>query len=167
MNKRGNTSLLERIDHPNGRKRNVLIDCDREIFDTISYIFPYTVDTTKATSGSNPPALEPRTIEYPYKAFDCQGIVFQPLCVGHGRYSNRGSLYFTGFRFGNITYVSYCSKILYKTAVLMTGCKPLIHAAFQWDPYLSYFGYWQTLHEVKCLWPKGMLLIGFGTKWDT
>ncbi|KAI9500672.1 hypothetical protein GGI25_004525 [Coemansia spiralis] len=214
-NKRRNTSLLVRIDHPDGRERNVVIDCgksfyesaldvfiehgienidavlithghadaifglddlrqwtmhfgtsipvyaDQESFDTIAQAFPYIVDRTKATGSGAVAALEFHIIEDPYTAFDCQGVMFQPLRVEHGMYIDGSPFYFIGFRFDDIAYVSDCSKIPEKTAELMAGCKLLILDALRWTPHPSHFSYQQALDEVRRLKPERTLFTDF------
>ncbi|KAJ2402073.1 hypothetical protein GGI23_000972 [Coemansia sp. RSA 2559] len=211
-NRRLNTSMLVRIDHPDGRERNVVIDCgktfyqsaldvfvkhnvktidavlithghadailglddlrqwtmyqgvsipiyaDRQAMDTISSTFPYLVDTKKATGSGQVSELDFRVIEEPYKAFECQGISFQPLRVEHGRFSDGRPFYFTGFRFNDISYVSDCSRIPDETAALMMDSDLLVLDALKWKPHPSHFGFWQALDEVRRLKPRRTLL---------
>ncbi|KAJ1896431.1 hypothetical protein LPJ81_004746 [Coemansia sp. IMI 209127] len=214
-NLRRNTSMLVRIDHPDGRERNVVIDCgktfyqsaldvfvkhnvktidavlithghadailglddlrqwtmyqgvsipiyaDRQALDTISSMFPYLVNTKKATGSGDVSELDFRVIEEPYNAFECQGISFQPLRVEHGRFSDGRPFYFTGFQFDGISYVSDCSHIPDETAALMMDSDLLVLDALTWKPYHSHFGFWQALDEVRRLKPRRTLLTGF------
>ncbi|KAI8321341.1 hypothetical protein GQ54DRAFT_298076 [Martensiomyces pterosporus] len=214
-NRRRNTSLLVRIDHPDGRERNVVIDCgktffesavdifikhdvktidavllthghsdailglddlrqwtmslgmmipvylDKETLETVSSAFPYLVDNRKATGGGDVPSLDFRVIEEPYRAFECQGIEFQPLRVEHGKYGNGDPFYFTGFRFSDISYLSDCSRIPDDTRPLIAGSRLLILDALMWIPHISHFGYWDALKEVRYFKPQRTILTDF------
>ncbi|KAJ2659735.1 hypothetical protein IWW48_003336 [Coemansia sp. RSA 1200] len=214
-NKRNNTSVLVRIDHPDGRERNIVIDCgktfresalevfakhrvktidavlithghsdammglddlrqwtmhygvripvyaDKQALETIYSTFPYLADTKKATGGGEVSSLDFRLIKEPFLPFECQGVVFQPLRVEHGKYSNGNPFFFTGFRFDDVSYVSDCSRIPEPAAALIAGSRLLVLDALKWNPHPSHFGFWQALDEVRRLKPRRTLLTDF------
>lgn len=214
-NRRRNTSLLVRIDHPDGRERNVLIDCgktfyesavdifiehgiktidavllthghadailglddlrqwtmslkvsipiycDQDTMNTIAGAFGYMVDTEKATGGGQVPDLQFHVLEKPFKAFECQGIMFQPLRVEHGKYFDGSPYYFTGFRFDDITYLSDCSRIPDQARSLIENTKLLILDALMWRAHSSHFNYTQALDEVRYFRPERAIFTDF------
>ncbi|KAJ1730662.1 hypothetical protein LPJ61_002898 [Coemansia biformis] len=214
-NRRRNTSLLVCVSHPDGRQRNILIDCGKTFYEaavdvfvkhniktidavilthghadammgldslrqwtalqktplpifcdndtlrTIACAFPYLVDTDKATGSGYVPQLEFHTIDEPYAAFECMGIMFQPLRVEHGTHSDGCPYYCNGFRFGNVSYISDCSRIPDSTRPLIEGTELLILDALTWAPYSSHFGYYQALDEVRFFRPSRTLLTDF------
>ncbi|KAI9504452.1 hypothetical protein GGI25_005296 [Coemansia spiralis] len=214
-NKRRNTALLVRIDHPDSSESNVLIDCgktfhesalevfvkhkirrldavlithghadailgldhlrqwtvlagkpipvytDKDAFIEISRTFPYLLDTKKATNAGGVPSLEFRVIDETYSPFSCQGMMFQPLRVEHGKHKDGSPFYFTGYKFDGISYVSDCSKIPSNAASLIAKSRLLILDASKWEPGSSHFGYWQALDEVRRLRPHRTLLTNF------
>ncbi|KAJ1853069.1 hypothetical protein GGF49_003618 [Coemansia sp. RSA 1853] len=214
-NRRRNTSLLVCVDHPDGRQRNILIDCgktfydsavdvfvkhdiktidavllthghadamlglddlrqwtssqstsipvycDRSALETVSGAFPYLVDTRKATGSGAVPQLDFRTIDEPFDAFTCEGIEFQPLRVEHGKYGDGRPFYFTGFRFGDVSYISDCSRIPDETRPLIAGTKLLVLDALKWTPHSSHFSFDEAIDEARFFRPQRTLLTDF------
>ncbi|PIA14843.1 hypothetical protein COEREDRAFT_103269 [Coemansia reversa NRRL 1564] len=214
-NKRRNTSLLVCVDHPDGRQRNILIDCGKTFFestvdifvkhniktidavfishghtdamlglddlrpwsvfqkspipvfcdqstmDTISHTFPYLVNSSKATGCGYISELDFKVFDEINGPVECEGILFQPLKVEHGKYSDGTPFFSNGFRFEDISYVSDCSKIPDKARSLMEGSKTLILDTLRWTPFMSHFSYSEALSEVRNLKPQRTLLVGF------
>ncbi|KAJ1957396.1 hypothetical protein EC988_000856 [Linderina pennispora] len=213
-NRRRNTSLLIRIDHADGRERNVVIDCGKTFFEsavevfvkhnvktidavllthghadailglddlrqwtlslgasipvflsketleTVGNAFPYLVDTSKATGGGEVPKLNFQVID-PTVPLEVAGVEFQPLLVEHGRYSDGEPFFFLGFRFGNVSYISDCSRIPEATRPLIAGTELLVLDALKWTSHASHFGYWDALEEVRRFRPERTLLTDF------
>ncbi|KAJ1843411.1 hypothetical protein LPJ70_003398 [Coemansia sp. RSA 2708] len=214
-NRRRNTSMLVCVDHPDGRQRNILIDCGKTFFDSavevcvknniqsidavllthghadamlglddmrqwttfqkqsipvycdqytlkaVSGAFPYLVDTRKATGSGQVPRLDFRLIEEPFAAFECEGVVFQPLRVEHGKYSDGQPFYFTGYRFGDVSYISDCSRIPEETRPLIAGSKLLVLDALMWTPHISHFSFNEAVDEVRYFKPERALFTDF------
>ncbi|KAI9478996.1 metallo-beta-lactamase family protein [Coemansia mojavensis] len=214
-NRRRNTSLLVCVDHPDGRQRNILIDCGKTFFDsavevfvknnietidavllthghadallglddlrqwtthqmrsipvycdqftldTVSGAFPYLVDTKKATGSGEVPRLDFRVLKEPFAAFECEGVMFQPLRVEHGRYGDGRPFYFTGYRFDDVSYISDCSRIPDETRPLIAGSKLLVLDALKWTPHTSHFSFYQALDEVRYFKPQRTFFTDF------
>ncbi|KAJ2824474.1 hypothetical protein IWW50_003315 [Coemansia erecta] len=214
-NRRRNTSLLVCVDHPDGRQRNILIDCGKTFFDSaldvflkydiktidavllthghadailglddlrpwtssqkasipiycdrstlavVAETFPYLTDTSKATGSGEVPRLDFRVIDEAFCAFECEGVAFQPLRVEHGKCGDGRPFYFTGYRFGDVSYISDCSKIPDETRPLIAGTKLLVLDALKWTPHSSHFSFDEALDEVRFFKPDHTFLTDF------
>jgi len=85
----------------------------RDTFPTIARLFPYLIDSGKATGSGLVAALEFRLIDGD-KPFEVEGLEFIPLPVEHGP-----DYICLGFRFGRVAYLSDVSKIPDSTLKLL------------------------------------------------
>ncbi|KAJ2714569.1 hypothetical protein H4R19_001659 [Coemansia spiralis] len=211
-NRRRNSSLLVCADHPDGRQRNILIDCGKsfyesaiEIFikhgieaidavllthghadaifglddlrawtgllgyplpvycdqvtlDAVTCAFPYLTDAAKATGSGIVSQLEFRLIEDLARPVEIEGVAFLPLPVEHGTYSDGRPYYCNGYRFGDVSYISDCSKIPDSTRPLITGSQLIVLDSLTPDLISSHFGYKDAIEEARKFRAPRMLL---------
>jgi len=113
---------------------------------TISNMFPYMVDSSKATGGGDIPSFVWHQFE-PSETFTihtCGDIRVMPLPVEHGMYfaSKPPKPYMCmGFRIGDVSYVSDANRIPEETKRKIEGSKVLILDALRERPHASHFSF--------------------------
>ncbi|KAJ1731853.1 hypothetical protein LPJ61_002334 [Coemansia biformis] len=211
-NRRRNSSLLVCADHPDGRQRNILIDCgksfyasatdifikhdidtidavllthghadamfglddlrawtgrngrplpvycDQETLDSVACAFPYLVNAAMATGSGVVSQLEFKLIEDLSRPVEIEGVEFLPLPVEHGFYSDGRPYYCNGYRFGDVSYLSDCSKIIDTTRPLITGSQLIVLDALTPTLLSSHFGYEEAVDEARKFRAPRMLL---------
>lgn len=109
----------------------------QECYDTVSYMFPYLVDSSKATGGGGVGAIRWNIIEdnepfhvklEPFETFEGKietKVKIIPLPTWHG-YSNGQPFQCLGFRVDQFSYVSDCHEIPKSTTDLMMGSQAVV-----------------------------------------
>lgn len=90
------------------------------VCDMFKYVF------TEPQPGGSMPRIEPRVIEGP---FEFRGIRILPLPVFHGR------LPVSGYRIGDLSYITDCSEIPDSTYELLRGTQVLILGVLRYEPH--------------------------------
>jgi phosphoribosyl 1,2-cyclic phosphodiesterase len=117
-----------------------------ETYTSISNMFPYMVDATKATGGGDIPSFKWFPFD-PSEAFNipyCGGIEVIPLPVEHGTYFTEcpsRPYMCMGFRIGEISYISDASAISDETKSKIEGSRILILDALRELPHASHFSF--------------------------
>ncbi|KAJ3194218.1 hypothetical protein HK101_003241 [Irineochytrium annulatum] len=138
----------------------------QETMDVVSRVYPYIVDSSKATGGGHVPALN-------FHVFDAQrqGEVVEPFMVDelrvvpfeveHGK-MNDGSPYMCyGFRFNDFTYLSDVSKIPTRAADIMRDSRYLVIDALKDVWFTSHFGIPEAITTCLDIKPKRTFFLGF------
>ncbi|KAJ2767171.1 hypothetical protein IWQ56_003431 [Coemansia nantahalensis] len=211
-NRRRNASVLVCADNPDGRQRNILIDCGKSFYeatvdvfikhniktvdavllthghadamfglddlrewsrpnsgplpvycdqvtlDTIRCAFPYLVNAANATGSGIVSQLEFKLLEDLTRPVEIEGVEFLPLPVEHGTYSDGRPYYCNGFRFGDVSYISDCSKIPDSTRALVVGSQLIVMDALTPTRISSHFGYKEAVEEARRFRAPRMLL---------
>ncbi|KAL6043784.1 Metallo-hydrolase/oxidoreductase superfamily protein isoform 3 [Balamuthia mandrillaris] len=128
--------------------------------DALSRVFPYLVDSRKATGSGYVASLTFNVIQ-PNTAFEVGGgLSVMPIEVHHG--TAKGQPYTClGFRFGNIAYISDCSAIPESAASLLEGLDVLVLDAISpGEGFNSHLTVKESLEEVRRLRPKKTYFVG-------
>jgi phosphoribosyl 1,2-cyclic phosphodiesterase len=109
-------------------------------------MFPYMVDSKKATGGGDIPSFQwhPFNPLKPFTIPSCGNISVLPLPVEHGIYFTDGPIrpyMCMGFRIGEISYISDASAISKETKNKIEGSRVLILDALRELPHASHFSY--------------------------
>jgi phosphoribosyl 1,2-cyclic phosphodiesterase len=113
-------------------------------------MFPYMVDSKKATGGGDIPSF----LWYPFSTSEsfsipsCGGIEVIPLPVEHGMYFSEGPpkpYMCMGFRIGDLSYVSDASSVPEETKRKIEGSRVLILDALKETPHASHFSFQEVL----------------------
>jgi phosphoribosyl 1,2-cyclic phosphodiesterase len=121
-----------------------------ETFNSISAMFPYMVDSKRATGGGDIPSFLWYTFD-PSQTFDipsCGGLEVTPLPVEHGMYFSDGPArpyMCMGFRIGEISYISDANRIPVETKRKIEGSRVLILDALRDTPHGSHFSFTEVL----------------------
>jgi phosphoribosyl 1,2-cyclic phosphodiesterase len=117
-----------------------------ETYTSISNMFPYMVDSKKATGGGDIPSF----LWYPFSTSEtfsipsCGGIEVIPLPVEHGMYFSEGPpkpYMCMGFRIGDLSYISDASSVPEETKRKIEGSRILILDALRETPHASHFSF--------------------------
>ncbi|KAJ3350694.1 hypothetical protein GGF32_004679 [Allomyces javanicus] len=128
---------------------------------TVAQVFPYCVETSRATGGGLVPSLSFHQFDDSTDAFVVCGMPFVPLKVEHGSHRNGDPFYCYGFRFDDIVYVSDCSKIPPATAAKMHHSKLMVMDGLRPKPYTSHFSIGQALTAMVDFQAPAGLITGF------
>jgi phosphoribosyl 1,2-cyclic phosphate phosphodiesterase len=122
-----------------------LIPCygSRETIDTISGNFSY-IFKGLATAGYAP-LLEAHTVSEPFELF---GLTITPVPLLHGPMSA------TGYRLGDVAYLSDCSSIPEESLASLAGLEVLIIDALRYTPHPNHFNIEGALEVVERLRPR-------------
>lgn len=117
-----------------------------ETYTSISNVFPYMVDSKKATGGGDIPSFtwHPFNPSEPFQIPSCGQIEVIPLPVEHGMYFTDGPVrpyMCMGFRIGDVSYISDASRISEETKRKIEGSKILILDALREIPHASHFSF--------------------------
>lgn len=133
---------------------SIPIYCTKTTFDAVKEMFPYMIDSDKATGGGDIPATEWHIIDDSKQFYvESCGITIDPLRVEHGRYFDEARTPFIclGFRLGNVSYVSDTSSIPPSTKKKIEGSRVLILDALKNEPHSSHFSIPESLNFVNSL----------------
>ena len=118
-----------------------------ETFNSISNMFPYMVDSRRATGGGDIPCFVWHVFDtaYPFPLPSCGGIQVTPLPVEHGTYfTDHGPArpyMCMGFRIGALSYISDASRVPEETRRKIQGSRVLILDALREVPHASHFSF--------------------------
>lgn len=131
---------------------SIPIYCTATTYEAVKEMFPYLVDSEKATGGGDIPDIEWNIIsdEEPFWVESC-GITIDPLRVEHGRYFDvdRTPFICLGFKLDNISYVSDASAVPSRTKRKIEGSRVLILDALKEGPHSSHFSIPESLTFVN------------------
>jgi phosphoribosyl 1,2-cyclic phosphate phosphodiesterase len=119
----------------------------KETLDLITRNFSYIF--TGASPGGYTPLLEPHQVNGPFHLF---GQTILPLPLVHG-YS-----YSTGYRIGDVAYLTDCSRIPDTSMHQLSGLDILILDALRYTPHISHFNIEESLKVVEVLKPRRTIL---------
>jgi phosphoribosyl 1,2-cyclic phosphate phosphodiesterase len=108
-----------------------------------SYIF------SGASQGGYTPLLDPHRVRGAFQLF---GQTILPIHLVHG-YS-----YSTGYRIGDVAYLTDCSRIPDTSMHFLTGLDILILDALRYTPHISHFNIEESLKVVETLKPRRTIL---------
>lgn len=146
------------------RKGSIPVYVTERDLATISSMFPYLVDRSKATGSGFVPCLDWKTIS-PVAPFEVEGLTIEPLVVEHG-YVGTTPYTCLGFRFGNVVYLSDVSKIPEETAKKIKRNEDdvldvLVIDSLNWtEKNASHFLVADAINAIKSFRPKKAYLIG-------
>lgn len=151
-------------------QKHVDVYCDSETFKAIEGIFPYLVDTRKATGGGSVSNLNFHTFEHQDK-LTIDDFCFFPLPVEHGfvgeKFHEIHPFMSLGYRFENVGYISDVSSIPEDTMKLLEGVQILIlDSLHPIGNYTSHFCLNDAIKIVKKLKPSFVYLTDLGHLWD-
>ncbi|GIV96304.1 MAG: MBL fold metallo-hydrolase [Herpetosiphonaceae bacterium] len=103
----------------------------------------------ESSPGSSRPMLDLRPFDGP---FEVEGVGVTPLSLMHG------SLPITGFRIGDLAYITDASEIPAETRPLLEGLDVLVLNALRYEPHPMHFSLQQALVEIEALKPRRAFL---------
>ncbi|RKO90716.1 beta-lactamase-like protein, partial [Blyttiomyces helicus] len=142
----------------------------KECMSVVESVFPYLVDTKKATGGGDVPALDFHVFgDGPegYKPFNIEELEVIPIEVDHGKVSSGAPFKCLGYRFNNLTYLSDVSSIPPTASDLIQGTTTLIIDALHREPHASHLSIYQSASEAARLLPQDGRAIMVGMSHDT
>ena len=109
-------------------------------------MFPYMVDSTRATGGGDIPSFvwHPFDTSKSFEIPSCGDIEITPLPVEHGMYFSQvppKPYMCMGFRVGDLSYISDASRVPDETKEKMKGTRILILDALREAPHGSHFSF--------------------------
>lgn len=133
---------------------SIPIYCSQVTYDAVKDMFPYMIDSGKATGGGDIPAFTWHVIEEDKRFWveSCE-INVDALRVEHGRYFDEARTPFIclGFRICDVSYVSDASAIPTETKKKIEGSRVLILDALKKGPHASHFSIDEALAFVHSL----------------
>lgn len=133
---------------------SIQIYCSQATFDAVKGMFPYMIDSDKATGGGDIPAFDWHIINEDEQFWiESCGVSVETLKVEHGRYFDEARTPFIclGFRIGSVSYISDASSIPEKTRAKVEGSRVLILDALKKTPHASHFSIPEALKFVNAL----------------
>lgn len=131
---------------------SIPIYCTKTTFEAVKEMFPYMIDSGRATGGGDIPDTDWHIIddEEEFYVESC-GITIDPLKVEHGKYFDeaRSPFICLGFKLGNVSYVSDASAIPASTKRKIEGSRVLILDALKQEPHSSHFSIPESLDFVN------------------
>jgi phosphoribosyl 1,2-cyclic phosphodiesterase len=129
---------------------NIPIYTSPVTYSSIANMFPYMVDSSRATGGGDIPSFiwHPFDQTQPFEILSCGGIKVIPLPVEHGMYFSQGppkAYMCMGFRIGDLSYISDANRIPDETKVKIQGSRILILDALRETPHASHFSFDEVL----------------------
>lgn len=119
----------------------------RETLDQITSNFSYIF--SGAPHGGYTPLLEPHPVSGPFTLF---GQTVTPVPLIHG------CAHSTGYRIGNVAYLTDCSRIPDTSMLLLSGLDILILDALRYTTHVSHFNIEESLQVVRALQPRRAVL---------
>ena len=109
-------------------------------------MFPYMIDSRKATGGGDIPSFTWHLFDTsePFSIPSCGGIEILPLPVEHGIYFSDGPAIpymCMGFRIGQLSYISDANRVPDETKRKIEGSRILILDALREVPHGSHFSF--------------------------
>ena len=122
-----------------------IIPCygEKETIDAIAGTFSYIFKGLEVAGYA--PLLDAHIISGPFTLF-CLGIIPVPLM--------HGAMTATGYRFGNVAYLTDLSRIPEASMDLLTGVEVLIIDALRYTPHPNHLNIEGALRVVACLRPR-------------
>ncbi|KAF9925990.1 hypothetical protein FBU30_004313 [Linnemannia zychae] len=136
---------------------------DQRTMDTVAEVFPYMVDSSKATGGGDIPSFTYHIINHE-DDFEVEGMTFTPLPVQHGIYLSTGKPFWSlGFRFRDLSWISDCSAIPDSTTAKIAGSKLLVIDGLKETTHISHFSIPDAVNYINNINPKleRAFIVGF------
>lgn len=148
-----NKSIQEKID----------VYLTQDTFASVNNVFPYLVDTSKASGGGDVAGLQFHILEQEDDEFlpvRIGNLSIQPFEVEHGKIG--ADIYYSlGFKVDTVVYISDTNRIPDKSRKYLDGCEVFIVDALHEKPHFSHFSIDQALEEVKRVEPTVAFFTGF------
>lgn len=136
--------------HEQGKPKTLLVRGNRSTLQDATSRFPYAFRTEVDPSGVSHPLLVPTEIDGPFHALD-RGIV--PIPLWHG------SMPCTGFRVGNVAYLTDVSEIPESSFDLLGGLDTLVLSALREETHPTHLSFDESIAVAR--------RIGARTTWFT
>jgi len=144
----------------------ISVYCTQRDYEMVGNMFPYLTNPGKGTGSGYVPLLNWLIIDE-NMPFDVFGIQFNPLIVEHGH-----KFMSLGYRFGNIAYISDCSRISQKTIQKLNLSEEdrldilIIDALSHCKEHPSHYWLPRSIDFVFKINPKESYFIGMEHSWD-
>lgn len=128
--------------------------CTRKTYDAVAAMFPYMVDSAKATGGGDIPAFTWTIIAEEGEFWiESAGVNVSALPVEHGNYFDelRSPFICLGFRVADVSYISDASLIPESTKERLEGSRVLVLDALKRGRHASHMSIGETLEFIRGL----------------
>ncbi|TPX37496.1 hypothetical protein SmJEL517_g00729 [Synchytrium microbalum] len=140
------------------------IHLSKETMKVVGGVFPYLVDSAKATGGGDIPTTQFHIFDQHGPApFSTGELEIIPFEVYHGVYNDGKTPFIcNGFRMGPLSYVSDVSFIPEEAMNIMRGSQVIVIDALRlFGSHISHFGVDEAIEALLILKPKVGYLVGF------